>query len=98
MTGAPIRRGPIDCPHCGKTVESDQDWCLHCGAPARTRLLKAPDWRRPVAVLAALVAVSLLAFGLSFVDLTKDPEPPSVKPVNTIKTVTAPPPTTPVAP
>ncbi|MEA2340278.1 MAG: hypothetical protein QOG11_355, partial [Solirubrobacteraceae bacterium] len=45
---------PIACPSCGVTVQPDQDWCLTCGAAARTRLAPTPNWRVLVAALAAL--------------------------------------------
>jgi ribosomal protein L37E len=94
VTDLPHRRESIDCPRCGKPVQADQDWCLNCGAAARTRLLRSPNWRRPLTVLAILAALSLAAFAVSFVDLTNDPTPPKVTPVDTIKTVTATTPTT----
>ena len=88
-------RGSIDCPRCGKPVTPAQDWCLNCGAAARTNIVAARDWRRPIAALAALVALSLAALAVAYVDLTNDPEPPTVTPVTTIRTVTIPiPPTT----
>ena len=84
------RREPIDCPRCGKPVAPDQDWCLNCGEAARTKLIAAPDWRRPIAVLAALVALSLAALAVAYVDLTNDPTPPKVTPVPTTRTYTVP--------
>lgn len=98
MTEPTRRRQSLDCPRCGKPVQAAQDWCLSCGAAARTRLLRSPNWRRPLAVLAILAALSLVAFAVSFVDLTEDPTPPKVTPVNTIKTVTVPAPAPPAAP
>jgi hypothetical protein len=87
-------RGPVPCPRCGKTVAPGEDWCLKCGAAARTKIVPPPDWRKPVAVLATLLALSVVAIAVAFVDLTNDPTPPKVVPVPTIKTVTTPPPTT----
>jgi hypothetical protein len=92
------QRGPIACPRCGETVAPDQDWCLNCGAAARTKIVPAPDWRKPVAVLATLLVLSLVAISVAYVDLTNDPTPPKVVPVPTVKTVTAPAPTTTTAP
>lgn len=67
--------GTIGCPRCGRPILPDQDWCLHCGAAARTRLAPAPNWRAPVAVLATVVVLSLAALVAAFVVLTDDPAP-----------------------
>jgi hypothetical protein len=83
-------RGSIDCPRCGKPVAPAQDWCLSCGAAARTNIVAARNWRRPIAALATLVGLSLAALAVAYVDLTNDPEPPTVTPVTTVQTVTAP--------
>jgi len=63
---------PLRCPRCGATVASEQDWCLECGAPARTRLAPTPNWRLPLAALATVVVVAGLALAIAFVALTKD--------------------------
>jgi hypothetical protein len=65
----------IACPRCGLPVRGDQDWCLSCGAAARTRLVPTPAWRAPLAVaaVAAVLAVLLLSWG--FVALTRDDAP-----------------------
>ena len=54
--GATPAPGTIACPRCATLIGPDQDWCLDCGAPARTRLAPTPNWRVPVAVLAVVVA------------------------------------------
>ena len=74
MTGPPEapEAGAVACPRCGSAVVRDQDWCLICGAAARTRLVRAPSWRVPVALLAAVIAASVLALALAFVALTDD--------------------------
>jgi hypothetical protein len=64
--------GTIPCPRCGGPVLREQAWCLVCGAAARTRLAPAPNWKLPVAALAAIVAVSLVVLALAFVALTDD--------------------------
>jgi len=63
---------PLRCPRCGSTVGPEQDWCLECGAPARTRLAPTPNWRLPVLALAAIVVVAGLALAIAFTTLTKD--------------------------
>jgi hypothetical protein len=78
--GAPQAAGTISCPRCATPVGPDQDWCLSCGAPARTRLVPTPNWRVPVAVLAVVVALAGIALALAFVSLTNDTEPSA--PVN----------------
>jgi hypothetical protein len=65
------------CPRCGSPLAAEQDWCLDCGAAARTRLVPAPNWRAPVALLAALLLVAVLALAAAFVALTRDDEPRS---------------------
>jgi hypothetical protein len=61
-------------------IGPDQDWCLACGAPARTRLVPTPNWRAPVAVLAIIVVLAGIALAVAFVALTNDTEPAA--PVN----------------
>jgi hypothetical protein len=46
-----------------------QDWCLECGAAARTRLERTTTWRVPVAVIAGVAALCLLALAFAFVRL-----------------------------
>jgi hypothetical protein len=73
--GAPYVPGSIPCPRCASSVGPDQEWCLSCGAPARTRLVPTPNWRAPVAVLGVVVLLAGLALALAFVSLTNDKEP-----------------------
>jgi hypothetical protein len=63
---------PLRCPRCGANVAPEQDWCLECGAPARTRLAPTPNWRLPVAFLALVALVAGLALAVAFTSLTKD--------------------------
>jgi hypothetical protein len=69
------RPAMIGCPRCGQPIRADQDWCLHCGAAARTRLAPSPNWRAPVALLATVVVLSVAALLGAFVILTNDPGP-----------------------
>jgi hypothetical protein len=57
------------CPRCGAGLRDDQDWCLDCGAAARTRLARAPAWRAPIALVAILIALSGAALAFAFVRL-----------------------------
>ncbi|HEX6619468.1 MAG TPA: hypothetical protein VF024_07410 [Solirubrobacteraceae bacterium] len=63
---------PLRCPRCGATVGPEQDWCLECGAPARTRLAPTPNWRLPIAVGAVVVLLAGVALALAFTRLTRD--------------------------
>ena len=57
------------CAGCGAALEPDQEWCVECGA-ARTVLVRAPDWRVPVAVVAVVVAVVVIAALIALVSLS----------------------------
>ena len=35
------------CPLCGAPLAPEQEWCLRCGAAARTRLAASPAWKTP---------------------------------------------------
>jgi len=57
------------CPLCGGQLHSEQEWCLRCGAAARTRLAAAPNWRGPAIAVAVIVAISLGVLAASLVKL-----------------------------
>lgn len=57
------------CPLCGATLDAAQDWCLACGAAARTRLAATPRWRLLVAVIAVVIVLSLAILVASLVKL-----------------------------
>jgi hypothetical protein len=63
---------PLRCPRCGAHVAPEQDWCLECGAPARTRLAPTPNWRAPIALVAVVVLLAGLALSFAFTSLTSD--------------------------
>jgi hypothetical protein len=67
--------GTMSCPRCAAPVAPDQDWCLACGAAARTRLAPTPNWRAPVIALAVVVLVAGLALAFAFVRLTENDQP-----------------------
>lgn len=71
----PQQQGTISCPRCGAVVGPEQEWCLSCGAPARTRLVPTPNWRAPLLVLALIAVLAGIALALAFADLTNDNEP-----------------------
>jgi hypothetical protein len=60
------------CPLCGAPLRSEQEWCLRCGAAARTRLAAAPNWKPPIAALAAVIALSLGVLAAALVKLAGD--------------------------
>jgi hypothetical protein len=68
----PPDTGSIRCPRCSATLGPEQDWCLECGAPARTRLAATPNWRVPTLVIAIVVLVSGALLAFAFVKLTGD--------------------------
>lgn len=57
------------CPLCGAPLHPEQEWCLHCGAAARTRLAAAPRWKGLIAALAVVVALSLGVLAAALVKL-----------------------------
>jgi peptidylprolyl isomerase len=60
---------PEACPLCGTPLRPEQEWCLHCGAAARTRLATSSNWRAPIIAVAAVVALSLGVLAASLVAL-----------------------------
>jgi len=47
------------CPLCGGPLHPEQEWCLRCGAAARTRLAMSSNWKGPVIAVATIAALSL---------------------------------------
>jgi hypothetical protein len=56
------------CPLCGGPLRRDQDWCLRCGAAARTRLAAPAKWK---ALVVAVLVVTLVALGVLTAALLK---------------------------
>jgi hypothetical protein len=79
------------CPLCNAPLAPDQEWCLRCGAAARTRLAAAPNWRGPLLALAAVVALALGVLTAALVKLAGDSGP---APAAITRTVTSGQPTT----
>jgi hypothetical protein len=63
------------CPLCGGPLHLEQEWCLRCGAAARTRLAAAPDWKAPLATFAVVIALSLGVLAAALVKLAGDSGP-----------------------
>jgi hypothetical protein len=57
------------CPVCSAELASDQDWCLRCGAAARTRLAPPPPWRPLVRILSLLIVASLIGLAIALAKL-----------------------------
>jgi hypothetical protein len=77
--GPPGPAVPRDgCPLCGSPLDPQQEWCLRCGAAARTRLAAAPNWKGPIAALLVVSALALGALTAALIKLAADsgPAPP----------------------
>jgi predicted nucleic acid-binding Zn ribbon protein len=80
------------CPRCSAPIGSEQDWCLECGAPARTRLAQTPNWRLPTVAIGAVVLVAGALLAFAFVKLTNDNDVPAgTTPTAVVTTPVAPP-------
>ena len=77
--------GSLRCPRCSATVVPDQDWCLECGAPARTRLAQTPNWQLPTVAIGAIILLAGAMLAFAFVKLTDDGDAPA----GTVPTATA---------
>lgn len=71
---SPPAPAPIgeSCPLCGAPLGAEQEWCLQCGAAARTRLAATPKWRTPVIALSAVIVLSLGALTAALISLAGD--------------------------
>jgi SPOR domain len=65
---------PRRCPRCGSELTPQQDWCLACGADVSSQIAPAPSWRGPVALVAGLLALAVIALILALVELAGDAE------------------------
>ncbi len=78
------------CPLCGTPLQADQEWCLGCGAAARTRLAAPSNWRAPIYALALVVALALGALAAALVSLTGPSGSSTAPPAITRTIATAP--------
>jgi hypothetical protein len=85
--------GTLRCPRCSAPVGPDQDWCLECGAPARTRLAQTPNWQLPTVAIGAIILIAGALLAFAFVKLTQDDGP---APAATVPVATTPAPVAPV--
>ena len=76
------------CPRCGASLKPEQDWCLECGAAARTRIARTPAWRLPVFAVVFVIALSGAAAAFAFVRLSNTDD--DLRAVQTAPPTTAP--------
>ena len=57
------------CPLCGAPLHPEQEWCLRCGAAARTRLAASSNWKAPIIALAVVGILSLGVLAAALVRL-----------------------------
>jgi hypothetical protein len=98
---APQRAPGTDaCPLCGTPLSPEQDWCLRCGAAARTRLAATPNWKAPIAVISVVAVLALGVLAAALVKLAGDSSSAPAPVTTTIAgpAATTPAVTTPAAP
>jgi hypothetical protein len=79
---------PRRCPRCGAELTPQQEWCLSCGADVGSRIAAPPSWRGPVALVAGLLAVAVIALVLALVELAGNAEQVSEQPAGATPTPT----------
>ena len=81
------------CPLCGAPLRPEQEWCLRCGAAARTRLATSPNWRAPIIAIAVVATLSLGVLAAALVKLAGNsgsPATPATTAVAGAASVTSP--------
>jgi hypothetical protein len=58
------------CPLCGAPLHPQQEWCLNCGAAARTRLAAPTNWKAPIVAIAVIVTLALGVLAAALVKLS----------------------------
>lgn len=69
--GARAREDDTLCAQCGADLADDQEWCLECGG-ARTLIHRGPDWRLPLAVIAAVIVLAIGGFVVAVISISND--------------------------
>ena len=77
------------CPRCAAPLPPQQEWCLSCGADVGSRVVAAPSWRGPVALVVGLLAIAAIALILAIVELAGDAEQVTPPPAGQAATPTA---------
>jgi hypothetical protein len=85
-TGAHQFPAAEPCPLCSAPLAADQEWCLRCGAAARTRMAATPNWKAPVATLAVIAALALGIIAAALVKLAGDSGPAPTPATTTVTT------------
>jgi septal ring-binding cell division protein DamX len=67
-----VEAAPTACPRCGIPLRPDQEWCLNCGAAARTQIAAPSGWRTPLAIVGAVLAVALAGLVVAFLAISDD--------------------------
>jgi septal ring-binding cell division protein DamX len=65
-------RAPFTCPRCAAPLREDQEWCLNCGAAARSRVAAPAGWRAPLAIAAAVLALVFAGLLAAFLAISDD--------------------------
>ncbi len=88
------------CPLCGAPLDPAQEWCLSCGAAARTRLAAPTNWKAPIVAIAVIATLALGVLAAALVKLSGgNPTTKAVAPVTrTIVVATTPTSTIPTTP
>jgi len=74
---------------CGAPLHAEQEWCLNCGAAARTRLAASPTWKGLVAALAVVIVLSLGVLAAALVKLAGGSGTPRTTSTRTVFTTPA---------
>jgi len=85
--------GSEACPLCGAPLAPEQEWCLNCGAAARTRLAATPNWKAPIVSLAVIAVLALGVLAAALVKLaggSSSSTPPITRTVTTAPTASTP--------
>jgi hypothetical protein len=77
------------CPLCGFALAEEQDWCLRCGAAARTRVASTPRWQPPLVLLLVLAALCLAVLAGALVKLARGAGPTPAPITTTITAASA---------
>jgi hypothetical protein len=85
----PSRPAGESCPLCSAPLAWNQEWCLRCGAAARTRLAATPNWKTPVAIISVVAALALGVLAAALVKLAGDSGPPPTPSTATVTTAAA---------
>lgn len=88
-TPTPSATSGESCPLCGAPLHPEQEWCLNCGAAARTRLAASPNWKGPLVAAVIVVVLSLGVLAAALVKLAGGSGSQSPATTRTITTAAA---------